>query len=122
MMAGAHVADEAPTRRWNTRGPPQATAIMFICVHPCKKPPEQPDKRPTGARGADAAEAPNGRRYRGRRPQKFILYLVHAIIRYLIGSIILKLSVTSSQYVRQLRGTSSRKNASMAMLKSLKLG
>ena len=50
------------------------------------------------------------------------LYLVHAIIRYLIGSIILKLSVTSSQYVRQLRGTSSRKNASMAMLKSLKLG
>ena len=55
--------------------------------------------------------------------QRFrIVYLVHAIIRYLIGSIILKLSVTSSQYVRQLRGTSSRKNASMAMLKSLKLG
>ena len=47
MMAGTRVAREASTRRRPTPNPPQATPIMFICVHPCKNPkhPSNPTNR-----------------------------------------------------------------------------
>ena len=49
----------------------------------------------------------------------FMLYPVHAIIRNSVGSMTRKLSVTSSQYVVQFRGTSSRRKLSIAVLNSL---
>src|ERR1017187_10414586 len=49
------------------------------------------------------------------------VYPAHAIIRNFFGSIMRKLSVTSSHQVRQFPGTSSRRNLSIAVLKSLKV-
>ena len=47
MKAGTRVARAASTRRRPTPNPPQATPILFICVHPCKNPkhPSNPTNR-----------------------------------------------------------------------------
>src|ERR1019366_6916510 len=49
------------------------------------------------------------------------IYPAHAIIQNFFGTIMRKLSVTSSHQVRQFPGTSSRRNLSIAVLKSLKV-
>ena len=47
-----------------------------------------------------------------------LIYLVHAKIRKSLGEMMRKLSDTVSQYASQFLGTSSRRNVSIASLKS----
>ena len=55
------------------------------------------------------------------KPRAGQIYPVQPRIRKSVGSMIRKLSVTSSQKVRQFSGTSWRRKVSIARLKSLKV-